>query len=204
MLEFNKYGNIKDKFIRRTDFNIDMAFLSYVSQSYDNTYFIRPQENENICYKIVNGKLSKFSKLFFGRYNIPSLYSFKDDKNPWENLEEVINSDYYKFPFHIQKTQKHLYFSAFGPNSIICNFLIDIDSGKGINWNSGTNITPLFILCSDKEYFYSLFDKYQFDIEDNLDEINPLLKYIIVEKKLKLKQDQNPVIVKFKFKNGLL
>ena len=197
---FDKKGKLVEEELLRMDFNINMNMIPFVTQNFDNTYLLKPQENENICYCISNHGLSKKVKIHFGNENIPPLFSFQNVQNPWLNLEKFMASDYFKLPFNIQETKKKLFLSAFGPYNRIYYFLVDKDIMQGINWNSGDKFetTPFFIVGSDEEFFYGVFDKY-LDPSVNTENLDPMLAYLMTVQHLHLNEDDNPIIVKIKF-----
>ncbi|WP_295942702.1 hypothetical protein [uncultured Alistipes sp.] len=200
MKRFDKKGKLVEEELLRMDFNINMNMIPFVTQNFDNTYLLKPQENENICYCISNHGLSKKVKIHFGNENIPPLFSFQNVQNPWLNLEKFMASDYFKLPFNIQETKKKLFLSAFGPYNRIYYFLVDKDIMQGINWNSGDKFetTPFFIVGSDEEFFYGVFDKY-LDPSVNTENLDPMLAYLMTVQHLHLNEDDNPIIVKIKF-----
>lgn len=198
--EFDSVGQPVGESLLRSDFNIGFNMIPFVTQSRGNTYLLRPQENENICYSFSGAAPVEWLKIHFGADNIPPLFSFQSDRNPWLNLERFMNSDYYKSPFSILQTQSQLFLSAFGPKGEIAYFVIDWESKRGVNWMSGVGspVSPFFILCSDEEAFYGVFDKYI--LPDNRSEIaDPLLRCLVAERGLHLDEDGNPILVRIEF-----
>jgi hypothetical protein len=200
---FNTKGKLINKSMLRKDFNVDFGFIPFITQSCGNVYFIRPQENENICYEITDGEIQQLMEINFGKNNIPPLYSFRNNLDPWVNLEELMNSNYYKMPFNIFANKSHIAVSAFGPDSNIYNFIISSNKKGGINWSNGVNnlTTPLMIIgCDEDNYFYILFDKYELEDSDKLDNIDPLLRYLVKDQNIYLSANDNPKIIKVRFK----
>lgn len=197
---FDNKGKLVEEELLRMDFNMNMNMIPFVTQNYDNTYLLRPQENENICYCISKRGLAGKMRIHFGNENIPPRFLFQNGLNPWLNLEKFMNADYYKNPFCIQETKRMLFFAAFGPGNRICYFLINKDTMQGINWNSGDKFetTPFFIMGSDEEFFYGVFDKY-LDSSVDPENVDPMLAYLINVEHLHLGEDDNPMIVRIKF-----
>lgn len=198
--QFDRDGKLVGEQLLRTDFNIDFNMIPYVTQV-GGAWLLRPQENENICYRVRDKEVSRHWKIHFGKDNVPPLYMFRNERNPWLNLEGYMTSDYYKNPFYLQETAQTVFFSAFGPENRIYYFLIDKDSTKGINWNSGdlAKTTPFFIAGSDRDAFYGIFDKYVDPAEAGTVS-DPLLSYLMDANRLRLDAEMNPIIVKIRFK----
>jgi hypothetical protein len=200
--KFSANGELTDKSILRKDFNVDFSFIPFVTKSYNNVYLLRPQENENICYEIAGDYVRPLFEINFGKENIPPLYSFKNNSNPWENLGDLMTSNYYKIPFNIFTTQSHIAVSAFRPVSNIAHFIISSDGQGGIHRGNGINIptSSLLIVGCDEEYFYILFDKYELRAFDELYNVDPLLRYLVKDQNIYLSENENPKIIKVKFK----
>jgi hypothetical protein len=201
LLEYDKDGKKRGEYIKWADFNINYPYSPLISFN-SGTYIIRPQENENVCYQINNGEVAGLCKIHFGKDNIPPLFAFKDGSDPREALGEIMPSTYYKTPLCIQQTDKHLFFSAVGPNAMQVNFLIDRETLSGINWvHEDENISrPFFILGSDENYLYGLFDSYTTYTSQEIEYLDPFWKYLIKTKEAKLDESDNPMVVKVKFK----
>ena len=81
------------------------------------------------------------------------------------------------------------------------NFLIDRETSSGINWvHEDENISrPFFILGSDENYLYGLFDSYTPYTSQEIEYLDPFWKYLIKNKEAKLDESDNPMVVKIKF-----
>lgn len=201
LLEFDKDGKKRGEHIKWTDFNINYPFSPIISFN-SGIYIIRSQENDNVCYQVKDGEVSGLCKIHFGRDNIPPRFAFRDGPDPWEALGKIMPSKYYKTPLCIQQTDKHLFFSAVGPNAMQVNFLIDRKTLSGINWvHEDENISrPFFILGSDENYLYALFDSYSMYTPEEIEYLDPMWRYLVKDKGIQLDEDDNPMIIKIKFK----
>ena len=198
--EFNASGKLISEYVKRTDFNIEMSIVPTVSQQ-GKIYRLRPQENEHIVNEIEDGVVTKKYMLDFGAKSLPGLYAFKDGKNPWLNLESLMKIGYYKIPFNQYCVGNLFYTGAFGSESEIWNFLYDVKKNKGIRWYgmSGGMSMPLMAVNADSECLYFLYDKYgDMELPGRCD---PMLKYMKNNLHLCLHEDENPYLVKVKFKN---
>lgn len=202
LYEFNEDGEKTGEFIARRDFNIDMTSLFPFMTQNGDSYFLRPQENENILYQIHDGEISPFARISFGSKDADPLFCFKDGLDPWMNLSDFLSGNFFKLPFNYFETQTHRTISAFGPNQAVYTFVINKKNNKIISWNIGNNpiCPPLFFVGTDGEFFYVLFDKLGIDkasIPNNYPDA--LLRYLELNCRFSLKEIGNPYIIKIKF-----
>jgi hypothetical protein len=80
--------------------------------------------------------------------------------------------------------------------------LIDRETLSGINWvHEDENASrPFFILGSDENFLYGLFDSYTQYTPQEAEDLDPLWRYLVKDKGARLDEDDNPMIVKIKFK----
>lgn len=202
LLKINENGEKISEAIPWTDFNIDINIFPFVTRAYDNSYLIRPQENENICYRIKDGEIHEFFKVHFGKQNIEPLFAFKDNDDPWNRLGDILGGPHYNTLLCVNVTEKHIFFHAFGPNVRQESFIVNRDGYTGLHWhNNGYEGDGFFISGADETYLYGVFMNYGEIPEEDLDKMDPLARYLIVKKKVFLPEDSNPLIVKIKFKN---
>lgn len=197
--QFDKTGKHLENLLLREDYVLTPTMIT---QSYDNSYLIRPQTCDHICYRIKNGEVSPFIKIDFKEKNIPCRY-IKFQPQEGFDIQRFLFAPYYKFPIYFHETQDQLYFCCAGPdkaNNIF--FLINKKKSKGIRWEVSGENNPNLILgkTSDENFFYYIFHDYneynRLDLPHNMD---PLKKYLIGQKNIKLEEDSNPAIIKIKF-----
>lgn len=202
LLNFNKNGKMIAEAIPRKDFNMEISILPFVTRAFDNSYLIRPQENENICYRIKDGEVHNFFKVHFGKQNIEPLFAFKNGGNPWDRLSDILSGNHYNTPLNINMTENHIFFHAIGPNARQESFIVNRDNYTGLRWhNNGYEGDGLFIFGADETYLYAVFMNYGKISEDDLNEMDPLVRYLIVKQNVFLSENSNPLIIKVKFKS---
>ncbi|MCQ2163551.1 MAG: 6-bladed beta-propeller [Bacteroidales bacterium] len=202
LYEFNEDGEKTGEFIAHRDFNIDMTSLFPFMTQNNDSYFLRPQENENILYQIHDGEILPFARISFGAKDADPLFCYKDGLDPWMNLSDFLSENFFKLPFNYFETQTHSTISAFGPNQAVYTFVINKKSNKIISWNIGNNpiCPPLFFVGTDGEFFYVLFDKFGIE-KQNIPNNYPdaLLRYLKLNCRISPKATGNPYIIKIKF-----
>lgn len=180
--------------------------ISPITQTYNNEYLVRPQESDHICYRLKDNRVIPWLKIDFQRENIPeSLVKLKFSEE--FDIKDFMFSDYCKLPIYIYNISEYLYFSYCGPEAQNSYFIYSQNSKKGIRWmpkssDDFDSYLPYFV-ASDSIYFYSIFNDYT-DYKDDvmiLEKINdPLKKYIIEKTTPKIDEDNNPYLMKIKFK----
>lgn len=199
LIEFDKNGNFLNKYLKRKDF----VFPSnIISQSYDNNYLIRPQEGDNICYKIINDSIIPIVTIDFKDKYIPLHHVYP---KPGEGfpIQEYMFSDYYKLPIYIHDTQDLFYFGCCAPKGKDTYFLFSNKSLKGVRWENDPIEEDIFIFeASDSNYLYGVYNDYkEYTSQERQNMKNPLKRYILTKTNISLITDQqNPAIIKMKFK----
>lgn len=203
--QYDSRGKLIRDLIPPTDFNLNLAILPSITKSYDNTYLLMPQENENICYEIKDGVISRLCKIHFGRENIKPLYAYSNGNNPSDNLVPIIKSGYYKYPSTLHKTKEHLFFIAIGPDGRQDNFVVGLDDFEGIHWHDrpdyDPSAEPFYILGSDDTYLYGVFNYFGEYTEERIAKFDPLVSYLMRKHNIRLAESANPAIIKLKFSN---
>ncbi|MDR2882608.1 MAG: 6-bladed beta-propeller [Alistipes sp.] len=198
--QFEADGTKKGEFLPRKDFVISQGIFT---QSHDKSYLLRPQEGDNILYKISDNRIIPQYKIDFGNRAIPARFMFDKGGNPLANIQAFIRSGYYKLPIYFQDTKNQLYFACAGPNGNYHHFLYSLPNVKAIHWEDTIeDSAPTLLMASDDENLYAMvvgLDKY-LEIEEN--NLNPLTRAIIQkfkEDKIAWRTD-NPVLVKLRFR----
>lgn len=196
---FDKKGNFEDKFLQRKDYVFP---IHIITQSYNNSYLIRPQTWDNICYRIQNNELHKHIKIDFEKEGIPCNY-IRTSIGESYDIKKFLFSAYYKIPIYLQETKNHIYFSCAGPiEAENYFFLLNKNKFKGINWRipgkSNSNLT--LGLVSDETYIYYIFHDFnEYDISNLPTDMDPFKKYLI-SKGVRLEgENSNPLIIKIKY-----
>lgn len=171
------------------------ADLKLITQSYDNRYILRPQYSDNICYYLSDSLPDARIKIDFGKRTLPENYS--------RELQTYLRSDYNKMPIDIQETADQFFFTFCGPQALEHYCLYSFPSKKVITWKrTGEDSNALFLFqCSDKEYFYGIYDDYRSLAELPLNDIDLLKKAVVQKTHIELPEDSNPYLIKIKFKN---
>lgn len=196
--QFDGDGRYVDHFLKREDYVFPN---SIVTQSYDNSYIIRPPDGEHVCYRIRNGQLEGFLKIDFKEKNIPVRY-VKQQPGKNYDIPKFMYSPYFKLPIYFQDTKQYLYFTCAGPDATSHYFVVDKSTLNGIHWEQSEEDDSSLVLmrAADEDYFYCVFHEYN-HVETLSPSIDPLKKYLMVEKGIKLEgEDSNPLLLKIKFK----
>lgn len=196
--QFDKKGNHLGRFLLREDY---VVVTEVITQSYDNSYLIRPQ-TDNICYRVKDGKVHPFMKIDFKEKGIPRRYVQVEAEGGYD-IQKFLYAPYYKLPIYFHETQSQLYFTCAGPedaNNIF--YLMNKKTLTGISWKVDGSSNPNLVLgdASDENYFYFVYHDYnKYDISNLPEDMDPLKKYLISRKNIMIEEDANPLIVKIKF-----
>ena len=198
--QFDSTGGHTEHFLLRKDYVLTPTLIT---QSYKNTYLIRPQTWDNIGYRIQNGQISPAMKIDFKDKTMPCNY-VKIQPTIGFDLQKYLFAPYFKLPIYFQETEEHLYFCAAAPkNADNVFFIQNRNKSTGIRWEVEGESNPNLLLgkASDENYFYYVFHDYNEYDEMNIPaKMDPLKKYLIVHKQVKLLgEDSNPMIIKIKF-----
>lgn len=176
-----------------TDPYIPLSFKPTIFQTGDNCYTLSYKIGNCYSYCYHQGKIKSTTYIDFEEKAIPDNY-FDDVKDPWDKVGEFFEDKRFKRPAALF-TQKNYYVSAFGENSSVWNFITD--GKKGIRWQSSSAdpVPPVFFLAADKEYYYFLYLEY-----GHSETTDPLKRYVIDKTGLELKDNDNPAVIKVKFK----
>lgn len=195
LVSFNEDGEIIDKGMeaKDSDFCISMSFKPNVFQGYDNSYFLSYEFGSCYSYIAQDGDIKSSFYMDLGSKGLSKSY-FKNASDPWMLIGDAFEDKGIKCPTALM-TKNDIYVSAFGENSSVWNFITD--GGKGIRWQSSSAdpVPPVFFLAADKEYYYFLYLEY-----GHSETTDPLKRYVIDKTGLELKDNDNPAVIKVKFK----
>lgn len=196
---FDKKGKHIQSFLPRKKYAIP---IDVITQSYDNTYLIRPQEGDNVCYRLKGNDLQAIFQFDFEDEYVPSRFLTITPQVPFD-IQRFVNTPYYKLPLYLHETTTQMYFSCGGPEANDHFFIFDKNTFKSIHWIHDKNDPTALLLmkASDKNFFYGVFSDYNnYDMESIPKDMEPLKKFLIEKKGINLNGDSmNPSIVKIKF-----
>lgn len=195
---FSADGSPEGEFLPRKDFVLGQGIFT---QSCDGSYFLRPQEGDNILYKIAGNEITPKYHIDFGNKAIPARYMFEGGGDPWGNISKFIAADYHKLPLYFHDTADALYFSSIGPKGNAHHFLY-LTPTRAIHWaDTMPDKMPTLVMASDKANFYAMVVGLEIVLETNEAELNPLTRAIIKEFKRQniAWRTDNPVLVKMQF-----
>ncbi len=197
LTHFDSKGNKKRALLPRKDFVFTQGIFT---QSYDKSTIMRPQEGDNIAYKIKEGVIP-FLKIDFQEKAVPLKYIFKNGDDLFQGMKKYLYSDYYKLPIHIHDTKDYIYFSSIGPNALQNDFIFSKNSNKGIQYVYDRSVRyPLFIMASDSIYFYTIIYNEKIDKKE-VELKTTTLRDFILQKLTEIPNcTQETYIVKLKFK----
>ena len=201
LTQFNSNGEKIKEFLPRKDYVFTQGIFT---QSYDKSTIMRPQEGDNIAYKI-GKEIIPLLKIDFQNHTIPPKYIFKDGGDLFEGMKNYLFSDYYKLPIHIHDTKEHIYFSCIGPSALQNDFVLSKNTNKGFRWAyERSDRDPLFIMASDSNYFYTVVYYDRNDIKD-ITSKNTTLREFILNKLAQMQDSTNGAfIVKLRFKTNVV
>lgn len=201
LTQFDNNGVKIREFLPRKDFVFTQGIFT---QSYDKSTIMRPQEGDNIAYKI--GKdIIPFLKIDFQQQAIPLKYIFNNGGDLFEGMKNYLFSDYYKLPIHIHDTKEHLYFSSIGPDALQNDFVLSKSNNKGFRWAyESSNNDPFFIMASDSNYFYTVIYCDSSDIKDNKSKTTTLREFILNKLAQIHSYTNGAFIVKLRFKTNVV
>lgn len=140
-------GHLISESIPREDCTFSM---NNISQSGDNTYYLRPQNSESIFYRLEkDGPVPAF-KVDFGDKAMPARY-FYDAAG--EDIGAYMLSDYYKLPMDYHETGDYIYIRFCGSQASECSMVYSRKSKKCIAWQNTREDSAFRILGSDKDGF---------------------------------------------------
>lgn len=196
---FSADGHEIEAMLPRDDFNINMGFASPSVQLADNGYVLSYRPGNGLAYKFADGSETPFADISFGAKGIPAREAVKDGGNPWNMIGDIFMADYYKCPSSVCRTAGTYYCSAFGKDSSVWNFVLGSSSLRGLRWPSiGDGAQPMHAIAADKDYLYFCYAETGAASADEVSD--PLQKAIISRLGLVLGENDNPAIIKVKFK----
>lgn len=198
--QFDEKGNHIARFLLREDYVI---VSSIITQAYNNSYLIRPQTGDNICYRIENGEVRPFMKIDFKEKGIPCKY-IKFNAEEGFDIQRFVFAPYYKLPMYFQETREQVHFTCAGPeNANNIFFLMNKKALTGIRWEVVGASNPNLVLgyTADEDYFYYLFHDYnEYDKLNLPKDMDPLKKYLITREEIRIEgEDSNPLLIKVKY-----
>lgn len=150
-------GNIVSEYIKREDCTFSTG---NITQSYGNSYYLRPQNNSHIFYRLDDNAVTNRYKIDFGSKAVPARYYYD---SAGENIGAYMASGYFKVPMNFHDTWTHLFFHAAGPEAEDHCFVYDKRSGKGIHWVNSRSDPASVFLASDRDCFYGIIPAGNYD-----------------------------------------
>lgn len=198
--QFDKIGRHIKSYLPRKDYVLP---IDIITQGINNSYLVRPQEGDNICYSLDSGNVKATYQLNFKDKYIPPHYIPVTTEHKFD-IKRFMNNSYYKLPIYLHETEKDFYFSAGGPGANDHFFVFDKKNLKGLHWVHDKNDkTPLLLIkASDSQFYYAVFNDYnEYTMKAFPENMEPLKKFLIQNKKIILnsQESMNPLIIKIKF-----
>ena len=172
---FDLSGNVVDRQLPWTQFNVMAAFSIPVSVNVSGEYILTP-ESSDVAYVYNRSGLDRQIVFDFGSKWIPR--NFFDPKNgdPAPKVGDLFDRDCFKLISSVFYTGQDLYFHAFGKDSSFWNFFLPKDGSQGIRWKSiGTTSMPISAVASDGEYLIFNYEDYGSTEEES----DPLKKCVL-------------------------
>lgn len=119
-------------------------------------YHIRPLEGEDILYRVNGDSLEQVMKVSFGKEQAPQKSLLNNGRY---DIPSYIMSQYFKMPMDFQFTDKHILFTAVGPEGVMHYYLYDNEFSPLGFWKEPDGcMSPVKIASSDSESFYILLN----------------------------------------------
>lgn len=185
--QIDRDGHLISESIPREDCTFSM---NNISQSKDNTYYLRPQNSESTFYRLETGGPVPAFKVNFGDKAMPTRF-FYDSAG--EDIGAYMLSDYYKLPMDYHDTDDYVYCRFCGPQASECSLVYSRKSGKCIAWKNSNEDSGFRVVSSDKGSFIL--------IPANIDgDYGPLGRAVLPALKGKCSEGQSAIVkIRFKF-----
>lgn len=189
-------GNVKGEYIDREDISFTIANITQGK----NGYLLRPQNNNNVVWRMIDNSIVPAFEIDFGIQNIPKNYYFDQ---AGEDLGKYMSAPYFKLPIYFHESGKFLYFKATDATTEH-NYLYDLDTKSGIRWaDIPSDRSTIMMMGADENYFYYIVQPTAL-LDYNPDsEHSAMQKFIVNNIKEAIpqyKRIENPLIVKIRFK----
>lgn len=162
-------SNNIEQYVRREDCTFS---LFNISQSAGNDYYLRPQNNRGVFYKLDVDGIKPQLQVNFDRLTIPSRYYY-DVAN--ENITQYMISQYYKLPMNLLVTDESIYFHCCGPDAMDLNYFYSRSLLRGVCWESTKYDHIMRFLTCDESCFYASFSNFD---EDSMNSYGAMVKFI--------------------------
>ena len=140
-------GKVVSEALPREDCTFSM---NNISQSRDNTYFLRPQSSESIFYRLGKDGAEPAFKVDFGEKTMPARYYFDVCD---EDMGAYMLSEYYKLPMDLHDTKHFVYNRFCGDQASECSLVYSRKTKKCIAWKNTNEDSGFRILGSDNDSF---------------------------------------------------
>lgn len=146
-------GEVTRTLVPRKDYIMNTDMISY---SGGKGYHIRPLEGEDILYRVNGDSLEQVMKVSFGKEQAPQKSLLNNGRY---EIPSYIMSQYFKMPMDFQFTDKHILFTAVGPEGVMHYYLYDNEFSPLGFWKEPDGcMSPVKIASSDSESFYILLN----------------------------------------------
>ncbi len=143
----NGRGQILSEFIPREDCTFSM---NNISQSRDNTYYLRPQSSESTFYKLGVDGITPAFRVDFGEKAMPARYYYNVAN---EDIGAYMMSDYYKLPMDLHDTKDYVYCRFCGSQASECSLVYSRRTQKCIAWKNTNQDGEFRVVGSDDNCF---------------------------------------------------
>ena len=189
-------GSVRGEYINREDISFTIANITQGK----NSYLLRPQNNNNVVWRMVGDSIIPAFEIDFGAENIPKSYYFEQAE---QNLGKYMSAPYYKLPIYFHESGKFLYFKA-ADATTEHNYLYNLDTKNGIRWvDVPTDRSTIMMMGADESYFYYIVQPMALLDYDTVAEHGAMQRFIVNKIKEEVVQYnliENPLIVKIRFK----
>lgn len=143
----NRDAKVLSEFIPREDCTFSM---NNISQSRNNSYYLRPQSSESIFYQLNKDGVTPAFRVDFGDKAMPARYYYNVAN---EDIGAYMMSDYYKLPMDLHETKDYVYCRFCGSQASECSLVYSRRTKKCIAWKNTNQDGEFRVVGSDDNYF---------------------------------------------------
>lgn len=181
----NSKGQIITESVPREDCTFSM---NNISQSRDNTYYLRPQNSESIFYRLETEGVVPAFRIDFGETRMPARYFYN---TAGKDIGAYMMSDYNKLPMDLHDTKGYVYCRFCGPQASECSFVYSRETKKCIAWKNKNQDSDYRVVGSDSDSFIIIPS----NVDGNYGPLGKIIQPLLKEKCL----DGQRAIVRVRF-----
>ncbi|MCR5277193.1 MAG: 6-bladed beta-propeller [Bacteroidales bacterium] len=191
-------SHLVEELLPRKDFVVNMgAIVPFVTPLGDGACVLAPAISSGPSYRFDADGMAEFRTIDLGKKGLPFRYCFKDGKSPWDNFNDMMAAPYYKLQMRLCPAGEDLLHCILvGKDQQFEAFLSD--GRRSISWILAPVTQmgqPFWVRASDGTSLY-----YMYDYTGITESDDPLVHYLLENHPFVLGPEDNPVIVRVRFR----